>query len=78
MTGTYRDEFPPGTRVVIRAGKGEGSDHDHNGQTGTVVEYYKCLAVELDKPPRYGSNPVLIAPHCFRIIRGAQTSGDQA
>ena len=72
MTGTYRDEFPPGTRVVIRAGKDEGSDHDYDGRRGTVVEHYKCLAVELDKPPKYGTNPVLISPHCFRRLNGNQ------
>ena len=66
---TYREEFPPGTRVVVRAGKGDGTDHDYNGRTGTIVEYYKCLAVELDKPPRYGTNPVLISLHTLRHLR---------
>jgi hypothetical protein len=68
MVGTYRDEFPPGTRVVIRATKSDGTDYDFNGRKGTVVEYKKCLAVELDKPPKYGTNPVLISLHCFQRI----------
>lgn len=62
---TYREEFPPGTRVVVRASKGDGSDYEFNGRKGTIVEFHKCLAVELDKPPRYGSNPVLISLHCL-------------
>jgi hypothetical protein len=72
MIGTYRDEFPPGTRVVIRAAKSDGTDYDFNGRKGAVVEFYKCLAVELDKPPKYGSNPVLISPHCFRHLADDQ------
>lgn len=68
-TGTYRDEFPVGTRVVVRAAKSDGSDYDYNGQKGTIVEFYKCLAVELDKPPRYGNNPVLISLHTLRHLR---------
>jgi hypothetical protein len=36
MVGTYRDEFPPGTRVVIRAAKSDGTDYDFNGRKGTM------------------------------------------
>ena len=65
---TYRDEFPDGTRVVVRANKGEGTDHDFNGQRGTIVDFCGCIAVKMDKPPRYGSNPVLISPHNLRVL----------
>lgn len=65
---TYREEFPVGTRVVVRAAKSDGTDYDFNGWKGTIVEFYKCLAVEMDRPPRYGTNPVLISLHCLRRI----------
>jgi hypothetical protein len=65
---TYRDEFPAGTRVVVRAKKSDGSDYDFNGRKGTIVEFGKCLAVELDKPPQYGTNPVLIGLHILRHL----------
>lgn len=65
---TYRQEFPSGTRVVVRAGKGEGTDCEFNGRKGTIVEFYKALAVEFDKPPRHGTNPVIICLHNLRRI----------
>lgn len=63
---TYREEFQAGTRVVVRASKEEGTDHDFNGRKGTMVEFCGGLAVELDKPPRYGNNPVLVCMHNLR------------
>lgn len=65
---TYRDDFPIGSRVIVRAGKDEGTDHDFNGQSGTIVKFGEALAVEFDKPPRYGTNPVLICLHNLRPI----------
>lgn len=67
---TYREEFPVGARVIVRAEKSDGTDYDFNGRKGTVVQFYKCLALELDKPPKYGSNPVLISLHCWHHLNG--------
>lgn len=60
---TYREEFPPGTRVIVSAGPNEGTDHEFTGRTGTMVEYGKGLAVEIDRLPRYWKNPVIICMH---------------
>lgn len=66
---TYVEEFPPGTRIVVRADKSEGTDHDFNGRRGTVVAYGRALAVEFDKPPRHCANPVIICLHNLRHER---------
>lgn len=65
---TYREEFTPGTRVVVRAGPGEGTDHEANGRQGTMVAVGRALAVNLDKPPRYWSNPAFICMHNLQRV----------
>lgn len=74
---TYREEFQPGTRVVVRAGAGEGSDHEFNGRTGTMVDYHGHLAVEIDRLPRYWENPVLICMHNLRRTDGQQAAKEE-
>lgn len=66
---TYRDKFPAGTRVVVEAGKSEGTDHEFNNREGMMVEFGQCLAVEFDHPPKYWRNPVLICMHNLRHTR---------
>jgi hypothetical protein len=71
---TYRDDFPIGSRVRVRAGASEGTDHEFNGATGTIVDFKGYLAVEIDQLPRYWKNPVLISPHnlCRTVGERAQ------
>ena len=66
---TYRDIFPIGTRVVVRADKSDGSDHEFNGRRGTMVEIGKCLGVQFDNPPKHWPNPYLISLHTLRHLK---------
>jgi hypothetical protein len=63
---TYREEFPPGTRVVVRTTPGEGTDCEFEGRKGTMVAMGEYLAVDFDKPPKYWPNPYLISLHNLR------------
>jgi hypothetical protein len=63
---TYREEFQPGTRVIVRALPGEGTDHGWNGKVGTMVEMGRALAVNFDKPLKYWPNPYPICMHNLR------------
>lgn len=52
MSGnTYPEIFPPGTRIRVRAGQGQGSDCDWNGHTGTIVEWWgmSMANIRMDK-----------------------------
>jgi len=70
---TYRDDFPPGTRVIVHApDPREGSDHEFHGRTGTIVDHGKCRAVEIDRLPRYWKNPVILCMHNLRHDNGEQ------
>lgn len=66
---TYREEFPFGTRVVVRASVSEGTDGDFNGRYGTVVEHGQFMAVEFDRPIQGYPNPYLISPHNLHKVR---------
>lgn len=68
MTLTYQEKFTPGTKVVVRAGPGEGTDHDYNGRTGTVEKYSHWVGVCLDRPLRDGRKSVMICPHNLTVL----------
>lgn len=63
---SYRDDFPIGSRVIVNAPCGEGSDCEFNGRAGTVVAHGQWFGVKFDKPPRYWPNPTTICPHNLR------------
>jgi hypothetical protein len=41
---SYSEEFPVGTRVVISAGPGEGSDQEWNGHAGKIIAWHGSFA----------------------------------
>lgn len=63
---TYPDIFPVGSRVVVKAGPGEGTDQDWNGHAGIVLEWHGCSTakIKMDKGKRFWpKGPVLITAH---------------
>jgi hypothetical protein len=67
---TYPEQFPPGSRVTIKASPHEGTDHRFNKRNGTVKEWprYTLAEVEFDEPPHGLPNPYLIVCHNLRHL----------
>jgi hypothetical protein len=65
---TYREEFPPGTRVLVDSSADTGTDSEFNGCTGTVVRFDQFIAVRIDKLPPYWRNPALLSPSNLRAL----------
>lgn len=71
---TYPEIFPPDTRVIIVAGKGEGTDQEWNGYTGTVLKWHGCswASIKMDKHRRYWPRgPVTIIGHNLQLLPAA-------
>lgn len=75
---TYPEQFPPGTRVLIKAGRFEGTDHHYNDRIGTVERWvgYTSAQVLFDKPVKDMPNPYLIVCHNLRHLPSALTGKD--
>lgn len=58
---TYEEQFPAGTRVVIRCSE-PGTDRLMHNKAGEVVRYWSAgfLLIRFDETPRYGNNPRFI------------------
>lgn len=67
---TYPEIFPPGSRVVVRAGQGEGTDVEWNGYIGAVIGWHNCswCEIRMDKRKRGWPNPTTIVGHNVRLI----------
>lgn len=52
---TYSEMFPAGTRIVVKAGKGEGTDQDWNSHEGTVLSVHgnQWAKIKMDKGKRH-------------------------
>jgi hypothetical protein len=73
---TYPEQFPPGTRVLIKASPYEGTDRFFNNRTGTVKRWagYTSAEIEFDKPVKDLPNPYLIVCHNLRHLPSALPS----
>jgi hypothetical protein len=56
-----------GDRVVVSAGPQEGTDHQYDGRTGTVIEADMLIAVRFDDPPPGWPKVGVICRHNLRL-----------
>lgn len=70
IKGTYREEFPIGSRVRVHApNRRDGSDNDHHGRAGTVVSHGMWFGVQMNLLRKGWTNPVAICPQYLRHER---------
>lgn len=72
MTGkTYPEIFPPGTRVRVHAGPGEGSDCAWNGHAGTIMDWWgpSTANIRMDKWRAHWDGRPFTSITCHNIER---------
>jgi len=68
---TYPETFPTGSRVVVKAGPHEGTDHDWNGHAGSVIKWHGCssASIKMDKHKRHWPRgPIIITGHNLQLV----------
>lgn len=72
---TYSELLPPGTRVTVCAGKGEGTDQEWNGHKGEVVRVIgnQWAEIKMEKGRRFWPSKLVILG-CSNLAADSVTS----